>query len=66
MAGFGPRTSFRESRAIFLAATMQRLEATGYPVVLHVHDEVVVELPDGAGNVDAFKSLVEHLPEWTA
>lgn len=50
----------------FLAATMQRLEATGYPVVLHVHDEVVVELPDGAGNVDAFKSLVEQLPEWTA
>ena len=49
-----------------LAAAMLRLEAAGYPVVLHVHDEIVCELPDDEGNLDEFKDLITRVPEWAA
>jgi DNA polymerase len=47
-----------------LAAAMVRLEAAGYPVVLHVHDEIVVEVPERSVDADAFLRLVLELPEW--
>ncbi len=31
-----------------LALAMQRLEAAGYQIVMHIHDEVVIDCPDGA------------------
>ena len=34
-----------------LAAALRRLEAAGYAVVLHVHDGIACEVPNGASNV---------------
>jgi DNA polymerase len=47
-----------------LASAMTRLEKAGYPVVLHVHDELVCELPNNEGSLDEFKYLIERLPDW--
>jgi Toprim domain/CHC2 zinc finger len=47
-----------------LAAAMQRLEHAGYPVVLHVHDEVVCEVPEEFGSEDEFSRLLLALPDW--
>jgi DNA polymerase len=47
-----------------LAAAMQRVEAAGYKIALHVHDEIVAEAPDGFGSVEEFSRLITALPEW--
>jgi hypothetical protein len=47
-----------------LAAAMHRLEAAGYPVVLHVHDEIVCEAPIEFGGIEEFRRLITTLPDW--
>ena len=37
---------------------MLRAEAAGYPIVMHVHDEAVAEVPEGFGSVEVFEELL--------
>lgn len=47
-----------------LAEAIVRLEAQGWPVVMHVHDEVVVEMEHGIGDVDQVEAIMSELPAW--
>jgi RecA-family ATPase len=46
------------------AAAMPRLEAAGYRIVLHVHDEIVAEVPEGFGSTEEFLRILTTPPEW--
>lgn len=43
---------------------LKNLEAEGYPVVMHIHDEAVAEVPKGYGSLGEFENLLAKLPEW--
>lgn len=49
-----------------LVASILRVEAAGHPVILHVHDEIVAELPKGEGDFEEFKQLCAATPPWAA
>ena len=47
-----------------LAEAMLCIEAAGYPIILHVHDEVVAEVPIGFGSTEEFTRLMTRKPAW--
>ena len=47
-----------------LAHAMPNLERAGYPIVLHVHDEPVAEVPKGSGTIAEFERILVDLPWW--
>jgi len=49
-----------------LRAAIVRLRAAGYPCVLHVHDEIVVEVPEGFGSVEEMERLMSMREDWFA
>lgn len=50
----------------WLACAMLRLDAAGYPIVLHVHDEVCAEVQQGWGSVEEFERVMGTAPAWGA
>lgn len=47
-----------------LAEALFGLEAAGYPVVAHVHDEVVCEVPKNFGSVKEAETIMTRVPAW--
>ena len=47
-----------------LAHALQNLEAAGYPIVFHVHDEAVMEVPIGQGSVEEACRIMAIPPDW--
>lgn len=47
-----------------LAYAIVNLEAAAYPIVLHVHDEIVSEVPQGYGGIEEFERLMSKMPAW--
>lgn len=47
-----------------LVAAMLRIDAAGYKIVMHVHDEVVTEMPYGVGSVKELNAIMSVLPDW--
>lgn len=49
-----------------LTHAIVNLEKAGYKVVLHIHDEVVVEVPEGIGSIEQFERIMSAPPAWAA
>lgn len=47
-----------------LAHAIVNLEREGYSVVLHVHDEIVSEIPEGWGSIHSFEAIMSSMPIW--
>ena len=47
-----------------LVEAMFRVEAAGYRIVLHVHDETVCEVPENFGSTEEFVRLMTRKPAW--
>ncbi len=47
-----------------LAVAMVRLDEAGYKIVMHVHDEVILEVPNGTGSLDEVGSIMSRPIEW--
>ena len=43
---------------------MLELEKSGYKIVMHVHDEVVLEVPEGVGSLEEACAIMGRAPSW--
>ena len=64
---FGGKLAENATQAIardILAHALLTLEKNGYPVIFHVHDEAVIEIPIGQGSLKEACRLMAIAPDW--
>lgn len=69
IATYGPKVVENLVQATandILRYAMANLERASYPIVLHVYDEIVCEVPKGFGSVEELESIMKTLPIWAA
>lgn len=47
-----------------LACALLNAERANYKPVMHVHDEIVVEVPEGVGSTEEFEKIICAVPAW--
>ncbi len=47
-----------------LAVAMLRLDDVGYKIVMHIHDEIVCEMPEGKGSLDEVIDIMSQPIHW--
>ena len=47
-----------------LAAAMLKLDMFGYKIIMHVHDEVILEMPEGKGSLEEVLSIMRKPLSW--
>lgn len=66
---YGPKLVENIVQAIardILAEAMLALDKVGYSILMHVHDEVVLEVPLGTGSLEEVCGVMCQGPEWTS
>lgn len=48
-----------------LAYAMMNVASEGYKIVMHVHDEIIVEAPNGYGSLKDLETIMGRVPPWT-
>ena len=64
---YGPKIVENLTQAIardLLCAAMMNLEAAGYRICMHIHDEAVIEMPIGQGSLEDACRLMAIAPVW--
>ncbi len=49
-----------------LALSMLRLRDAGFDIVMHIHDEAVLEVPNGVSSVEEICEIMGIAPDWAA
>ena len=49
-----------------LALAMLRLRNRGFDIVMHIHDEAVLEVPEGVSGVEEICQIMSEQPDWAA
>jgi DNA polymerase len=49
-----------------LFEAMPRVEAAGFPIIAHIHDELICEVPDGTADPAKLIALMTQVPPWAS